>query len=615
LRCMLRDGAFITQWLPALPEGLSPAQGAALTLGEYTLTCGGTDFLWSLKRYSEPLVIARSLTLTRNSRGEVLRGALAFEMAGRHRFGLGERFDGVEQSGHALEIKVVEKFSHQGDQSYLPVPLCFSEAGIGWFRPGGMPVSIRLTERIVAAQEIEPAPLWWEDCWLLGDPQAILRQMIGITGAAVMPPEWAFGLWMSGNGWHSDADVQEQLDAIAAHDYPASVLVIEAWSDEQTFYRWNDASAWPSPADTLRRIREAGLHTVLWQIPVIKREWYEAVGEDLRRDEAEAIARGYCVLRGDGTPYRIPEKWFHGSLLPDFSNPEAEKWWFDKRRHLLDMGVEGFKTDGGEFLFEKTARLHNGMSGRVARNLYPSQYVAAYHRFMRSHGLTPLTFSRAGYAGAQTMPMHWAGDQLSEWSELQAQLSVGLSAGLSGVFFWGFDIGGFAGAMPTPELYLRATALGCFSPVMQWHSEPRGGQYGEDAEPGLTNDRSPWNLALRWHSPALLETATAFARLRVRLLPYIIEEAAHCVQAARPLMAHLCIDFPEDEAVWDIHDEYLFGRNLLVAPIVTPGQTARRVYLPRGRWRHFFTGEAFAGEQWITVDCPLDQMIVFEREG
>ena len=274
--------------------------------------------------------------------------------------------------------------------------------------------------------------------------------------------------------------------------------------------------------------------------------------------------------------------------------------------------MEGFKTDGGEFLFGDDVLLHDGTAGQEAHNLYPLQYTLAYHDWMQSRGVPGLTFSRAGYAGSQRAPIHWAGDQLSTWEELRGQLTAGLSAGLSGILFWSFDMGGFAGPLPDKELYLRATAMGCFCPVMQWHAEPRSGQFERPDDPTLNNDRSPWNLARSWNDPSLMETACAFARLREKLRPVLWEEAQACVRNGRPMMAHLCLDWPEDERALSCGDEYMLGRRYLVAPVVEKGAKGRRVYLPQGQWRHFFTGEKFAGGEY-DLPCPLDTALVFER--
>src|SRR5699024_4143290 len=141
-----------------------------------------------------------------------------------------------------------------------------------------------------------------------------------------------------------------------------------------------------------------------------------------------------------------------------------------------ELGVDGFKTDGGEFIYRDDVRFADGSSGRAGKNRYAQQYTAAYTRHLAPE---QALFSRAGYAGQHTTPIHWAGDQQSQYSELASALRAGLSAALTGIPFWSFDIGGFAGPLPSLDLYRRATQLACFVPVMQWHSEPDGGQFRE----------------------------------------------------------------------------------------------------------------------------------------
>ena len=564
--------------------------------------------LWTITSDGKTVLQCETITLGLRADGSVAHQRMTLRGSHRHVYGTGERFDAVEQQGLGSCGQVVEHFTQQGAWSYLPVPAFLTDGGFGFYRGTGCNVAMRFGDVIEVSSAVHPG---LEDHVLLGEPAQQLRGYIQRTGEPALPPEWAFGLWISANGWNNDAEVDEQLRQMALHDYPAAVMVLEAWSDESTFYRWSNA--WPDAAATVRKIRDAGLHLVLWQIPVLKALKDSPDQDSVRKDREEAIRRGLVVRHQDGTPYVIPERWFEGSLLPDFTNPETCAWWFEKRDHLLDIGVEGFKTDGGEFLFGSDVCLSDGTRGAAAHNLYPMHYERAYHDWMRRRGVEGVLFSRAGYAGAQTVPIHWAGDQLSTWPELRAQLNAGLSAGLSGVLFWSFDIGGFAGELPEAELYLRATAMGCFSPVMQWHAEPRNGQFYATHDAAFNNDRSPWNLAAKLNDPALLDIACGFARLREQLRPYLWAEAQHCVQAGRPMMAHLCLDYPEDAAALSCHDAYMLGRKYLVAPVVEAQAVGRTVYLPKGMWKHFFTGEVFAGGTAYALPCPLDQALVFEK--
>lgn len=552
----------------------------------------------------------------------------------QHIFGLGERFNQVDQKGLRTHLWVVEKFTQQGEYSYIPIPFFFTDSGFGWFSSSRRLITVDGQAGLSITCRTAPRGVLHEEWWLVGEPQALLKALHHLTGQAVLPPKWALGIWISANGWNTQKETLQQLEALERFQLPATAMVLEAWSDEHTFYIFNDAQykplsqdrplrladfqfpaegKWPNPKAMAEAIQAAGLSLVLWQIPVIK--YTPDACRQLQEDEAYAIKMGYCVLNEDGTPYRIPDNWFKGSLILDFTNPDAVRWWFNKRVYLVkDLGVKGFKTDGGEFLFGDTTKTFDGQTGATAHNEYPMQYVGAYHQFLREHIPDGITFSRAGYTGAQTVPIHWAGDQLSQWSELRAQLIAGLSAGLSGILFWSFDLGGFAGDFPSPELYLRAAALAAFCPVMQWHSEPRSGQFFYTDRARWVNDRSPWNIADLYQNEDIIHIYRLFANLRMNLLPYIYQEAVHCAKEARPLMAHLALDFPADSRVWTVHDEYMFGRDLLVAPVLEEGAEGRQVYLPEGTWHDLFTGETFTGGE-LYYHCPLDRIPVFVRDG
>ncbi|NMA17952.1 MAG: hypothetical protein GX939_04245 [Clostridiaceae bacterium] len=584
-------------------------------------------------------------TLLVDAEGHVCHFRFRADIAGEALYGLGEKFDAVNQRGKRPINYVVEKFTHQEDNAYLPIPFVFTDAGVSFYLKNTYPSKFDFTgktEEGWAPMEVSGICLdeehFFEAIIGAGNPDFLLKQHRIETGEAVLPPRWAFGPWMSSNGWNTQREALEQIAAMDAAGIPATVMVLEAWSDEETFYIWNgaeytprnDGSAlrytdytflqdgpWPNPKDFCKQIADRGLKLILWQIPVIK---YEAKphGKQLDLDEQHAIRNRLCLMNDDGNAYRIPELWFSKSLVPDFTNPETCRWWFDKRRYLVEeLGVSGFKTDGGEFLFDPESRSHDGRGMMELHNAYPNLVASAYHTFIdetagKGRGVT---FSRAGFTGAQKFPIHWAGDQASNFSELKAQLTAGLSLGLSGVPFYGFDLGGFAGVPPSTELYLRSAAFAAFAPIMQFHSEPRTGQFGMEEREHWNNDRSPWNMAEINRDDRIIPIYRLFANVRMNLLPYIWQEAKHCVETGRPLMAHLIYDFFEDARVRDVEDEYLFGRDLLVAPIIEEGAAARAVYLPSGSWYDLWAGEKYQGGTEIACTCDLDRIPVYLRDG
>ena len=572
--------------------------------------------------------------------GRIRSFSLSLDGVGKGFYGCGEKFDRVNQRGLSPRNVVYEQYTQQGRHAYLPVPWLFTEGGWGLFSASECETQFDLTggsdekTQLVFSGEVD-SESFSSLHLILGPPKVQLRELHRLTGPCRMPPSWAFGPWMSANGWATQAEAQEQIRKMTELDIPATVMVLEAWSDEATFYIWNGAKytpqkgkafsykdfsfnpdgPWPDPKAFVQDLHKAGLHLVLWQIPVLKSA-LEADDPQHKLDKEEAVEKGYCVKNPDGTPYRIPDRWFSNSLLLDFTNPQAVDWWFQKRRYLRDeLHVEGFKTDGGEFVYDPETVFYNGKTGHTMRNRYPADYTQAYYDFIQGGEKPGILFSRAGFSGSQSRPMHWAGDQLSTFGELKSQLIAGLSAGLSGIPFWGFDLGGFAGELPSTELYLRAAAMAVFSPVMQFHSEPRSGQYGDSRRRDWINDRSPWNLARINQAPEIIEVYRKLAKLRMKLMPYILKEAAWCAESGRPMLCHLMYDYPENEEVIDLEDEYFFGRDLLVAPVIEEGAYERRFYLPAGQWTDFWTGERIGGDCWHKASCLPGQIIVFSRDG
>lgn len=545
-------------------------------------------------------------------------------------YGMGEKYDSLNQKGKTVVNAVQEKFCFQGEKTYCPAPFFWTDTGFGLYADTKEVTVFAFKEDCIDITLPEKADV----VLFSGTPEEIIREYMGLFGPAVLPPEWTLGIWVSANRWNSQRDVNALLEKLKRYDFPASVAVLEAWSDEATFYIWNGAkytpvphgqglkyedfdfsdSPWPDPKQMIQTLHNEGLKLLLWQVPVYKKQGEEEVPNvqnDLDREDA--LCRKLCVSMADGTPYTIPEgHWFPGSMVPDFTNPETCRSWFEKRRYLLDMGVDGFKTDGGEFIHRTDARFYDGTTGKEGVNGYAKMYTESYRDFAGKEGVI---FSRAGFSGQHTVPCHWGGDQQSQNRELSAVLKAGLSAAATGILFWGFDLGGFAGPLPTLDLYRRATQTACFCPIMQWHSEPDGGQFRELMPGGQgNNERSPWNMEESYDAPGFMDEMRFWHKLHERLRPYLWETARACVRDSKPFMRPLVYEWPEDEQVLNIEDEYLLGEDLLVAPLLEENAQSRRVYLPEGVWFDFFDGTKYEGGQTVTAGGK-GKLPVFTRNG
>lgn len=568
------------------------------------------------------------------------RFALRLE-PGSHVVGFGERFDALDQVGRRLDAVVFEQYKNQGSRTYLPMPfaIVIEPSGRSWGfhvrtnRRSWYDVGATAPDRLgieVALGGLdegsgESAPIV-DVAVYTGSPAEILAAFLGETGDPIAPPTWVFRPWLSSNEWNTEARVRSEIERSLAEGIPVGVLVIEAWSDETTFVAFRDANAgihpdgaphrladftfpadgaWPDPAGLVRWLHERDVRLVLWQIPLLKGR--PVPSGQARADIETAIARGYVVRDGGGRPYRNRGFWFPNALLPDWTNPAARAWWLEKRRYLVDeLGIDGFKTDGGEHAWGDDLRYAAGTRGDAGNNRYPVDYATAYHELMRSSGRAPVTFSRAGFTGSAAVSLHWAGDENSTWEAYRASITAGLTAGASGVFFWGWDLAGFSGEVPSAELYLRAAAMAAFCPIMQLHSE-----FNRHRLP--SRDRTPWNIAARTGDDRVLPVYRALGRLRERLVSYLVEQAARSATTGRPLMRALCFDWPSDQRIWEFPYEYLLGEDLLVAPVVEPGRVVWPVYLPAGGWVDAWTAEPIAGGQVVERDVPIDIIPVYRR--
>lgn len=541
-------------------------------------------------------------------------------------FGLGERFNALNQRGNIMDIRCYEQYKNHGKRTYMPIPFLLSSSGYGLYVESNRWMQFDLAASSADHWTLE-ADVGTDERlslrWFSGDdPLQIIAQFTQLTGPAVLPPEWSFGLWMSGNEWNSQARIEQEVKASLEHGIQPSVLVIEAWSDETTFYIWNDAQytarsggdapryadfhfpadgKWTDPKAMVDWLHQQGIRVLLWQIPVLK--VLEQPHPQHEADRAYFEQSGFGVREADGSLHKVRPFWFRGGYLWDVTNPAEREWWLNKRAYLLDeVGIDGFKTDGGEHLWGASTHFADGRTGAEVWNEYPKLYTQAYYDFANQKR-EAITFSRAGFAGSQRSPLHWAGDENSTWEAFQHSILAGLSAGISGIPFWGWDFAGFSGEIPTAELYLRAAAMAVFCPVFQYHSE-----FNQHRLP--TRDRTPWNIQERTGDIRVLPIFQKFMAIRQQLMPYIWQEAQHSASTGEPMMRALQLWYPEASPY-----QYFFGRDLLVCPVVEAGLTTYSVFLPAGEWRDLWTGTKYKGGVKLQVDVPLERIPVFVREG
>jgi alpha-glucosidase (family GH31 glycosyl hydrolase) len=546
--------------------------------------------------------------------------------------GFGERFDALDHRGTSLDSVVFEQYKSQGAErkTYLPMPFAHVVGGSGWG------FHVRTSRRVwFDIGQTDPSLLWVEAegssidvAFYEGTPTQVLNDFMAEVGRPEELPSWVFRLWASGNEWNTQAEVMRQMDAHREHDIPVGNLVIEAWSDESTFTAWRGAEyeitdrphilsdftfptdgPWPDPKGMVDELHARDIKVHLWQIPLLKMRPH-ARGQ-LAVDAAAAQREGVLVqeLAPDGSlrPYRNRGWWFPLSLMPDLTDERAARWWTDRRRYLVDeLGVDGFKTDGGEHAWGSDVRYLDGRHGDEVNGLFPVSYAKAYGDLLRRSGKAPVTFSRAGFTGSQSHGAFWAGDENSTWDAFRWSMFAGLSASASGILYWGWDLAGFSGDVPSAELFLRSIATAAFVPIMQYHSE-----FNHHKKP--SNDRTPWNIAERTGDESVVPISRAFAQLRDRLVPYLAEQARFSIASGAPLMRAMFFDFPADSRVWDYPLQWMLGENILVAPVLEPGTTAWDVYLPEGSWVDAFSGETVAGGRVVSRLTPLDEVPVYVR--
>jgi alpha-glucosidase len=431
-------------------------------------------------------------------------------------------------------------------------------------------------------------------------PRAVLERYTELTGRIPMPARWTLGNHQSRWGYKSADELLDVARTFRQRGIPLDALYLDIdYMDSYRVFTW-DSLRFADPPGLVRQLGEMGVKLVTILDPGVKVDEDYPVYTSGRDDDL------FCkTISGDEYHNVV---WPGLCAFPDFTNPRTRAWWGNQLPVLLDAGVAGIWCDMNEpTVFVPTPQTlpedvaHHGDGEALlhaqVHNLYGQLMARAVREAMcrLRPDNRPFVISRSGFAGLQRHAMHWTGDNSSWWEHLWMSMPQLQNLGLSGYAWVGVDIVGFAGDA-TGELLTRWTELGIFQPFCRNHS-------AMDARP-----QEPWAFGEPYETHI-----REMLLLRQRLLPYLytLFEEAH--RTGAPILRPLLFEFPDDATTYTTDDEFLVGSALLVAPIARPGLEYRHVYLPRGTWVHYWSGECFVGPAHVLAHAPLGRPPIYAR--
>lgn len=525
--------------------------------------------------------------MEKDGHGLFMREQLTLDV-GEQVYGLGERFAAFCKNGQTVDMWNAD-CGTCSDKGYKDVPFYMTSKGYGVFVNTPARVSFEIaTEQVERAQFGVPG----EDLdyfVILGPtPKQVLDRLGALSGRPALPPLWSFGLWLT-TSFTTDYDektVTGHIEGMASRDLPLHVFHFDCfWMKGHHWcnFEW-DADVFPDPEGMLKRLKEKGLRICVWINPYI--------GERSHLFD-EGLEHGYLLNRPNGDVYQR-HKWQAGMAYVDFTNPEAKKWYQDKLRRLVHMGVDSFKTDFGEEI-PTDVQYHDGSNPDEMHNYYTYLYNKAVFELLEEElgKGEALLFARSATATCQQFPVHWGGDCYGTYESMAESLRGGLSLSLSGFGYWSHDIGGFE-SKASAAVYKRWVAFGLMSSHSRLH--------------GSTSYRVPW-LYDEEATPVLRH----FTRLKCRLMPYLWQLAQEAHRTNAPMMRAMVLEFPEDPTCRTLDRQYMLGDGLLVAPVFHDDKS--EYYLPRGKWTHLLTGEVREGGQWFFDRQDFFDMPLWIRQG
>lgn len=424
-----------------------------------------------------------------------------------------------------------------------------------------------------------------------------------LTGKPELPPLWALGYHQSKWSYYPEKRVKEIARSFRKYKIPCDAIYLDIdYMDGFRCFTW-DKSRFPNPAKMVSDLEKDGFKTVAMIDPGIKIDKDYFVYQ-------QAMENDYFCKRADG-PYAKGKVWPGECHFPDFTNPEVRAWWGNLYKEMIaDFGIKGIWNDMNEpAVMEvptKTLALdvrhdYDGhrCSHRKAHNIYGMQMIRATYDGIKKYTYPkrPFVLTRAAYAGTQRFSSTWTGDNVATWEHLWLANIQMQRLSISGMSFSGSDIGGFA-EQPTGELFVRWMQLAIFHPFCRTHSS---GDHGE---------QEPWSFG-----DEATDIVRKYIELRYRLLPYLYTAFWKYSEEAAPMLKPLVLYDQEDTQTHYRTDEFIFGDQILVCPILEPNAMGRRMYIPRGNWYNFWADELISGGKEIWVVAEFDKIPIFIKEG
>jgi alpha-glucosidase (family GH31 glycosyl hydrolase) len=414
------------------------------------------------------------------------------------------------------------------------------------------------------------------------DPQTIMAEYARLTGHPEMPPLWSFGYQQSHRTLASRAEILAEAKTFRDKKLPCDALIYlgtgfcpSGWNTENGSFSWNE-QVFPDPKEMLRELHQDHFKVVVHAV--------------ILADKLRGTVHDACDLAR-------------------FDEQSAACYW-DTHRKVFAEGVDGWWPDEGDPLDIPSRLVRNRMYWEGPQIDHPNERPYALHR--------------NGYAGMQRYGSFlWSGDVYSTWETLRTQVPIGINSGLTGIPYWGTDIGGFVPAKEfTAELYLRWFQFGAFCPLFRCHGRtwklrlPWGWNMGDPGPVEVRNyDGAATPDASQLHDERVEPICRKYLELRYRMLPYLYSAVRECALTGLPIMRALWLHYADDPQACGRGDEYLWGRDILVAPITEPDADRRLLYLPRGSWYDFWSGERIEGGREITRGVDLETMPLYVRAG